>query len=63
MNDKNNKTLHGNSAKIDPKKPIIPLFSSVTGEYKTDSQGRRHHRHDDEEYADFIRNEVDSIRL
>jgi len=61
MNDK--KILHGNQAKIDTKKPITPLFSTVMGEYNTDSHGRRHHRHDDDEYADYVKHEVESIRL
>jgi len=59
----NDKKLHGNSARIDPKKPITPLFNTLIGEYNTDSQGRRHHRHDDEEYAEYVKHEVESIRL
>jgi hypothetical protein len=69
MNDKNIKDIkgtgvHGNTARIDPKKPVTPLFSTIMGEYNTDSQGRRHHRHhDEEEYGEYVRHEVESIRL
>jgi hypothetical protein len=64
MNDKNKPTvLHGNSARIDPKKPIIPLFNTIMGECCTDSHGRRHHRHDDDEYSEYVQHEVESIRL
>jgi len=72
-NDKNNKTngtiLHGNHAKIDPKKKVIPQFGNcVFNDFgagvhsaKHDRYGRAYHRLDDN--ADFDVNEVESIRL
>jgi hypothetical protein len=65
MNDNNSKPtiLHGNQAKIDPKKKVIPVFENLIGDYKTDRYGRSYHRHDSDDYADFVKSEVDSIRL
>jgi hypothetical protein len=66
MNEKNNtnpKILHGNSARVDPKRPVTPVFETLTGENMTDRFGRTHKRHDDDEYSEFIQHEVESIRL
>ena len=65
MND-NNKfatgTLHGNNAKINPKKKITPRFEAcVFNNYQNDRYDRSYHRLDID--ADLDREEVNSIEL
>ena len=62
--DNKNKILHGNSARIDPKKSVTPQFGScVFNDYSEnrDRYGRSYHRLVDD--ADFDREEVESIKL
>ena len=60
--NKNNNILHGNSARIDPKKSITPRFENyVINNYRDDRNSRSYHRLDDD--ADFAKREVDSNQL
>ena len=68
MNDLNKKILHGNMARIDPKKPVKPLWSNViSSNYPSSANaafnpyGRTYHRLDDEE--EYEKFEVDSNPL
>jgi hypothetical protein len=64
MNEKyiNNRILHGNSARLDPKRPVTPLFeNSITNDFSR----RGYHRLDEDEYdyAALDIREVDSNPL
>jgi hypothetical protein len=66
MNDKstNDKSLHGNTAKVDPKKPIVPLFTATANNNpynKYDRYGRAYHRLGIDDEAEYWKNEVDNI--
>ena len=64
MNSKNNKILHGNSARIDVKKAVIPQFEDcVFNNYSNerDRFGRSYHRLDAD--AEFDKAEVDANQL
>jgi hypothetical protein len=69
MNEINkDKILHGNSAKINPQKPITPLFGgNAAGDYDNALYMRGYNRaglrHSPDPSAEFLKDEVDSIRL
>ena len=53
--------LHGNNARIAPKRKVIPQFENyVINDYRTElyGNGRSYHRLDDD--ADFAKDEVDA---
>ncbi|MCL2035779.1 MAG: hypothetical protein FWG83_00110 [Oscillospiraceae bacterium] len=59
-----NKKLHGNHARIDPKKHVTPVFQSlILNDYRDEryGNGRSYHRLDDD--ADFAKQEVDDNEL
>ncbi|MCL1903669.1 MAG: hypothetical protein FWF94_04550 [Oscillospiraceae bacterium] len=68
MDNKKNKTLHGNAARIDPKKKVAPLFEMSetngyrgVGVYGTNAFSRAYNRLDFDEEAGI--QEVDSNPL
>jgi hypothetical protein len=61
--------LHGNTARIDPKKPITPLWAGVMNDYRDVRNTRGFNRLDTpdtltaEERAEHAKNQVDSHPL
>jgi hypothetical protein len=55
--------LHGNNARINPRKPVMPLWSNVISDHTDGNFHRLDGFNTPEDRAEFAKNEVDSNPL